>query len=256
MEIKLMNALIYHKRFTPKVNEFSYRAFYIRMPLDKIKKKLSSWYLGINQWGLFSFLNKDHGHRDSSDLRNWHEQILTARGHRLPYKTYVLAIPRLWGYLFNPVSFWVGLDSNNDITSILCEVNNTYRESHNYLCIDDGKALDPNKWYLAPKSFHVSPFYDRDGYYAFNFKIEDDKLRITIKLLDKDKKCTLLTSVTGELSTMNSPNALRALLTCPLLTFKVMTMIHWQALKLFLKKGLKVARPIKNAISAAPKIKI
>lgn len=225
-----------HKRTFPKVNQFTYGVYYLALPLDQ----LDNADIPLNRFGLQSFYHKDHGAKDSSNLESWMRNIL--KEHHLNDAVsdiILICMPRVLGYLFNPVSFWLCLDKEHNLRAVLSEVNNTFGETHNYLCLPtEGKSIDKTKWITAEKLFHVSPFLKREGTYQFRFALEGNHLGIWIDYYDKANNKQLLTSLVGELHPLTKRSLRRAFIKHPLITLKTITLIHWQAIKL-MRKGIR-----------------
>lgn len=245
MEIspQIYTAKVMHKRLFPAVNQFAYSVYYVALPLPAAP--LPSRIL--------SFYNKDHGNRDGSDLRTWVKDILHQHGlGNVVEHILLITMPRVLGYVFNPVSFFMCLDNNQKLRAVLCEVHNTFGEQHCYLCAkSDHTPLSPDDWLEADKLFHVSPFLPRNGHYKFRFALADKKLGIWIDYFDADNNKQLLTSLTGQLIPLDSRALTRVFWTHPLLTLKVIALIHWQALKLVSKGVRYIVKPlqIKEKIS-------
>ncbi len=246
MELKpqIFTAKVMHKRLFPKENSFTYGIYYLALPLDQISKAPKSWAL--------SFRQKDHGPRDGSNLEEWIRVILKDHNPALDSITNnitLICMPRIFGYVFNPVSFWICLDKKKNIRAVLCEVNNTFGETHSYLCVQSGlKPIGQNDWLEADKLFHVSPFLKREGEYKFRFASKDNKLGMWIDFYDAQNNKQLITALTGSLTPMTKKNLRKAFWSHPLVTFKAITLIHWQALKL-ITKGIKhIKKPRQNDI--------
>ncbi len=223
----LFKAKIYHKRFHPKVNEFTYGGFFIRFQLDKMNS-MSSRFFSINRFNLFSFYEKDHGERDGSSLYTWAQKMLAAAGlNHFKGDLVLQTFPRVLGYVFNPVSFWYCY-SENELLAVICEVNNTFGESHNYVL----KKYPGSQVNTLEKQFHVSPFYPVSGKYEFNFK---DQNFIHINYFDQGR-LQLATSVQGTEIEWSDKNLLKLFIQYPFYTFFVVVLIHFQAAKLFFKK--------------------
>ncbi len=229
---------IYHKRYRPKENTFSYKGFQIFFNIDDIYNLPG---IALNRWSLFSINAVDHAYRSkvskeevSRVYRNWAQEKLSKANIKIDGDIYLQTIPRVLGYVFNPVSFWFcfnGYGEEKRLKAVICEVNNTFGESHNYI-ID----IDSRDSYTLPKSFHVSPFYPRTGSYEFSFKEN-----ISIKYFSDDhinaKTLDLIASITPYAKKeLTSSNMLKAFLKIPFFTMRVMFLIHWQALRLFIKK--------------------
>jgi len=236
---------VMHKRTFPRVNQFVYGIYYLTLPLDEIAALPSNWQFAINRFALMSFYDRDHGPRDGSSLLQWIRTILQQQGlSHLDGKITLVCMPRLFGYVFNPVSFWLCHDRSGELKAVLCEVNNTFGETHSYLCrADNDQTIDGNLWLEAKKLFHVSPFLKREGTYRFRFDVREDKLGIWIDFYDAEQKRQLLTSLVGDIVDLQPQAIRRALCRYPLVTLKAITLIHWQAIKLLFKRQKYVPKP-------------
>lgn len=237
-------AVVMHKRLQPKINQFVYRIFYLCFEISKISD-LSSKFLSLNRFNLFSFYNRDHGKRDGSSLESWIREILAQRNinHHIE-KIYLLTHPRVFGYVFNPVSFWFCLDSKQQLIAVLAEVNNTFGENHNYLIHNsDQSPIQENQWLSANKEFHVSPFFKVEGSYKFRFIFNKKTVAAWIDYFPHDQQKNLLTSVVCNKIELSDKQLLKGFYTIPLATLKVIVLIHWQALKIITKKIKYVSKP-------------
>lgn len=189
-----------------------------------------------------SFFTKDHGDRDGQNLEDWVEKVFRDCGEKKPDgPTMLIAMPRIFGYVFNPVSFFYCYDSNKTLRAVICEVNNTFGETHSYLCLPGDKGFDSGDFIQGQKIFHVSPFIHREGSYDFRFKDAPEKLGVWINHNDKNGDSLLLTSLTGNFAPITAETVRKAFWRYPLVTFKAIVLIHWQAIKL-LAKGIKYIR--------------
>lgn len=233
---QIFTAKVMHKRLLPKVNGFTYGMYNVVMPLAKLHEAP----IAINRRAVMSFHEKDHGARDGKNLQGWIDGILAQ--HQLQDKiehVVLVSLPRIFGYVFNPVSFWFCLGEQKKLRAVLCEVNNTFGETHSYLCAhSDHREIDAQDWLLAEKLFHVSPFMQREGEYQFRFALKENKLGIWIDYFNEDGEKQLLTSLVGDLQPMTKPALRRVFWRYPMVTFKAISLIHWQAIKL-LAKGIR-----------------
>jgi len=235
----LIFAQVMHKRFSPAVNFFVYRVFYIFFsPLNKPKTAFFSY----NKYNVFSFHNKDYGLKDGSDPVLWLKNIF--QQHNITVENiYLLTHPRIFGYVFNPVSFWFGINDKSEIIAVVAEVNNTFGEHHCYLLFNpDFSPINKQQQLTAIKQFHVSPFFAVDGEYKFNFVIEANKINIAIDYFQQQKM--LATTVNSyKINHFSNKNLLKALLSMPLMFIKVITLIHWQAIKILAKSIKYIKKP-------------
>lgn len=228
-----------HHRLHPVSHRFVYRVFSMWLDLDEIPKLASHLRLfSHNRWNILSFQDRDHGPRDGRPLRPWLEATLWNAGIDIaggPIR--VLCFPRLFGYVFNPLSIWFCFHKNGTLKAILYEVGNTFGEWHGYLMPLTGK--DPTSGVIrqsCDKVFHVSPFIDMAATYDFRLRVPDSALSILIE--ERYANGTLLIAAqSGRRAPLTGRNLLRILLAYPLMTVKVIIAIHWEALRLW-RKGV------------------
>ena len=247
--IKLCFGQVGHSRLKPIKNAFKYAVFNLRIPMRtraQSKEKISSKYLGDNQFGLLSFFDKDHGLGDADSLK-WALNLLKSEGiDDFGGEVWLHTFPRVFGYVFNPVSFWFFEDPTGDTRAILAEVNNTFGERHCYLLTNEtqGFICAPMNWgatYNVKKVFHVSPFCDRVGNYNFRFfstKSEGSNTpaRHVSRIEYNDEEGPLLiTSIGVKEEELDFKSWLKAMLSYPLMSFQILWKIHWQALKIWIK---------------------
>ena len=155
------------------------------------------------------------------------------------------AFPRMLGYVFNPVSFWVCHASDGGVAAVLAEVNNTFGETHHYLFAHPhGEPLRSGETLTARKVFHVSPFCDVKGHYAFRFHFGDDRWLARIDYFDGDGESALLeTHVSGRVQALTAEAARGLLWRYRWFTLAVVARIHWHAVRLWLKRVPFVTKP-------------
>ena len=239
-------AQVFHKRLAPSINQFSYRVFYICFDITKTKN-ICSKFLSLNRFNLFSFYEKDCAKRDGSNFDGWiREVLLTQNINHQVRKIFLMTHPRILGYAFNPVSFWFCLNEKEELIAVLAEVHNTFGENHNYLVFNrDNSAIGADQWFDADKQFHVSPFFEVKGSYKFRFIFNQDKIAAWIDYLSDSKQKSLLTSVVCKNIDLNDRALLIQFFAIPLMTLKVIFLIHWQALRLLFKRNKYISKPIK-----------
>lgn len=238
---KLINCEVMHQRLSPRKNAFKYDVYYLGIPLSQIESNTIDETLNLNSFGLHSFYEKDHGYRDGTSLKAWLYDMFDTYKFEKPKEVFLISMPRILGYVFNPVSFWFCWNSKDELYAVVSEVNNTFGETHSYLTYLDDK--DTNGDYVAKKVFHVSPFLEREGYYDFQFSLSDDSIKIHINLFDSNKEKILLTSLSGKFDDLNSMSLKRAFFRVPFATMKSIFLIHFQAVKLLLKKIKFISKP-------------
>ena len=239
--IALFEARVFHARLRPKSNRFAYRALYLALPLDELRPQRRG-LLSVDRANLFGLRSRDYGAAPCP--RDWIARVLAEwRVPQADGEVVLVTMPRIFGYAFNPVNFWLCKDLGGALRAVLAEVNNTFGERHCYLCFhEDRRVIEAGDTLAARKLFHVSPFLETKGDYAFRFEVADGRLAIRIDLGDEDGPI-LRTSLAGTLGPATSMRLLGALLANPLLPFKTIALIHYQAVRLFLKGVGHVRKP-------------
>jgi DUF1365 family protein len=253
--IALLDAKVFHARLRPARNSFRYGALYFTVPLSEFVKRRRG-LLSIDGHNLFNLRTRDYG--DGKCARSWIARVLSEWRVPADGEIVLVTMPRIFGYAFNPVNFWLCRDPDGGLRAVLAEVNNTFGERHCYLCFhEDRRAILPHDVLTARKVFHVSPFLESKGEYTFRFSSGHDRFAATIDLADENGPL-LRTSLAGALAPATSARLLRALLANPLLPFKTIALIHYQAAKLFLKRVRHVHKPAppEDAISGSHELQM
>ena len=240
----IIHGEVTHRRGRPRRHAFTYPAFCLRLPLSQLPM-LEQSGIARNRRGLVSFHDRDHGPCDGRPLEPWIRSLLAAEHVAADGEIVLHAFPRMLGYVFNPVSFWVCHDRAGSVRAVLCEVRNTFGERHLYLLASaDGAALSDGQTLAARKVFHVSPFCEVKGRYAFRFHFGADRWLARIDYFDVDGGEPMLeTWISGQASPL-TPAATRGLAwRYRLFTFAVVARIHWQALKLWRKRVPHFTKP-------------
>jgi DUF1365 family protein len=230
---------VHHSRLRPAPNTFNYGVYFLRLPMRSLEDRpVTSALFSRNRFNLLSFHDSDHGD-GRRPLLEWIADILEKEGIAdADGEIWLQTFPRVLGYVFNPVSFWFCHRRDGALRAVLCEVSNTFGERHCYL-LDQHRAIDNGEMLGARKVFHVSPFCRVEGGYRFQFirtprqNGEDTLARIDYH---DDDGPLLLTNITGTSRELNDRGIALALLRFPMMTFMVIARIHWQALKLWLKR--------------------
>jgi uncharacterized protein len=239
----IVHGSVMHRRLRPAHNEFRYAAFSLALPLSRLADLPESG-IAWNRRGLVSFFDRDHGERDGSALEPWIRRLLAAEGLTADGEVVLHAFPRMLGFVFNPVTFWVCHDRDGGVRAVLCEVCNTFGEQHNYLIAHaDGSRLTSGETLHARKVFHVSPFCEVTGTYRFRFHFARERWLARIDYDGDDGEPLLETSISGTAAPL-SRGAVRSLLwRYRWFTLGVVARIHWQALRLFAKRVPYIAKP-------------
>ena len=246
----IYNGQVIHKRFKPKEHFFKYKVFSLLLDLSELslldrELKIFSY----NKFNILSFYDIDHGPRDGTSLISWVKENLNNNNiNSKEIKIKLLCYPRVWGYIFNPLSIFFVYDKNSNLISILYEVKNTFGEQHTYVFkIDKDDQLFEHS---CKKKFHVSPFIEMNCLYYFKILKPTDKLSVVINQNDDGGKL-LFASQDGLKNELNNKNLMISYISNPLMSFKIIGAIHFEALKLWIK-GIKLVKKkfkIKNNIT-------
>jgi DUF1365 family protein len=240
---KINFGVVKHRRFRPAKNAFGYGVFTVSIPMRARSQQpqlLRECGLKDNRLGLASFFDKDHGQGESNSL-TWIEKLL--QENKVPNvdgEIWLQTFPRILGYVFNPVSFWICTRANGQVQAVLAEVNNTFGERHCYLlCKDSGDVLRSGETLTSKKVFHVSPFCEIRGEYHFRFLFPNEsssgRHSVCRIELHEDGQPLINTSISGQSRPLSRTNLYLAFISYPLMSLGVIFRIHWQALKLWLK---------------------
>ncbi|MBE0546583.1 MAG: DUF1365 domain-containing protein, partial [Rubrivivax sp.] len=231
--------VVRHRRLRPTEHAFAYPTYFLLLPMRSLRAAPDAT-LRRNRSGLMSFHDRDHGD-GRADALAWLDELLAAEGVTgADGEVWLHPYPRVFGYVFKPVSFWYCHRSDGSLAALVAEVNNTFGERHCYLLA--GPELAFGRELVARKVFHVSPFCRVQGQYRFRFMRTADR---TVARVDHDDDAgpLLQTSVSGQLQPLTRRSVRAAFFGLPMMTLGVIGRIHWQALQLWLKRVPLVSRP-------------
>jgi len=239
----LYKAKVMHHRLAPKVHRFHYEVFMFYLDLDEIDKIAKRMkFMSRNRFNLFNFRDKDHlqlpkeNPDTSKNIRQHITTYLQSNGVNIGNgRIMVLTNLCTAGYQFNPVSFYFCYDEQGQPTCSVVEVCNTYLEMKPYFLGVDTRQGDEFKYHTA-KYFYVSPFMDMDTSFDFDLHIPGKKLQLKIDDYDQDGKRFFISTLSGVRKPLTDASLLLYFFSFPLITLKIIGLIHWQALKLWLKK--------------------
>jgi DUF1365 family protein len=249
-----------HARFSPRPHRFLYRIFLFAIDLDELPSLSRRFALfSVNRPNLYSFREADFlpsgeplhnappapqspagppAPPPASALKSRVVAHLATRGIDLAGGRVVLVtLPRVFGYLFNPVSFYFCYDRAGAPVAALAEVTNTFREMKPYVLGPETRdPATPATFALrTPKHFYVSPFSDVDVAFDFTLRAPGEKLSIQIDDYVGAER-TLTSTLAGPRRALTGPRLAWFTLKYPALTLRIIGLIHWHALLLWLKR--------------------
>jgi DUF1365 family protein len=236
---------VMHARLRPFRHRFAYGVFSLLVDLDALPDLAKrSKLFGFNKPGLFAFYDRDHGSRDGGPVAGWVRASLARAGlEAAGAKIFALCFPRVLGYVFNPLTVYYCYAADGRLGALLYEVKNTFGDQHGYLIeVPPGRDAAKPVVQRAAKHMYVSPFIDMAQCYRFRVGEPEEKLALLIREDAADGEL-LVASQTGKRIAWTDANLLRAFVRYPLLTFKVIGAIHWEALRLWIKGAKFHTRP-------------
>jgi len=228
-----------HKRVKQVVNQFRYHILMVALPLDRLHQKHP--FFSVNRFNLLSVFSRDYTCQTFDNAIDWAQSVIADSTANAIQKMVLLTQPRYLGYVFNPVSFWLCFANNNQLIAVLAEVNNRSKQRHIYACHNAGSSkITAKQTFTASKHFYVSPFFKEEGQYVFQFQLENAPQLLSIDY-QLDAQLLLKTQVQLKHSFTTRQQILYHFLTIPLSAMQTTLLIHWQAIKLFIK-GVKFRR--------------
>lgn len=250
----LYRGQVLHRRLKPVRHVLRYRVFHFLLDIDRIDELSGRLRLfARDHFNLFAFHDGDY--TNGKGLRAHAEDLLRAAGIEPDSgPIHLLTMPRLLGYAFNPLSTWFCHGVDGTLRAVIYEVSNTFGERHYYVIAAQpgGRALHQS----APKRFHVSPFLPMEMDYAFRVNAPDERLAIGITVSDPNGP--VLSAIhTARRADITDGALLGAAFTYPLMTLKVTAGIHWEALKLWIKRAplFRKPPPATNAVTVGETIR-
>ncbi|WP_323035228.1 DUF1365 domain-containing protein [Pararhodobacter sp.] len=231
----------FHGRRGAQSNRFTYGVDYLLV--DAEAPQSGPAIFSRNRRNLLSLHDTDHGGDPGAGRgAKWVREVLGHASAPEIGRIDLLAQPRVLGHVFNPVSFWLCHDPSGALICVIAEVSNTFGDRHSYLCHhEDFHAITAKDDLSARKIFHVSPFQPVEGDYGFRFDITPQK--ITIRIDYGHASGGLIATLVGPRKPATTRGLLGAMLRRPLGSRRVLTLIHWQALKLWWKGAGYRSRP-------------
>jgi DUF1365 family protein len=237
----LYSGPVMHARMKPVSHRFTYQVFSLLIDVDRLEEanRLSPVF-SVSRWNLLSFSPGDHGPRDGASLRAHVGRLLANCGVEIEGgRVLLFCYPRVLGFVFNPLSIYYCYDAQDRLAALVYEVRNTFGESHSYVApVRPDEAADSGVRQERDKLFYVSPFLDMTMRYHFRLHPPGDTLKV--RILETDAEGPILAATfAGVRSDMRTGALLKAFFAMPLLTFKIVGAIHYEALRLWLK-GLRI----------------
>jgi hypothetical protein len=226
---------VMHRREGPVPHRFTYRSAYLLLDLDelpRLDRELRGF--GVDRSAPVSFRAEDHGPRDGSPLRPWFQEQARAAGVDLeggPVR--LLTLPRVLGYVFNPLSVWFGHGPAGDLRLVIYEVSNTFGGWRHHVWPVRELDAAGNARHVFDKELSVSPFIG-DATYEFRVRPPDERAAVLVRETHADERILTATLV-GRRRELTSAGLWRAVASQTMAPLKVIAGIHLEALRLWVK---------------------
>jgi DUF1365 family protein len=232
---------VMHHRLAPRKHRFEYQVFLFCLELDELPEldRRLRWF-GHNRRAFYAFRDEDHlvlgpgaGRGIRTELTEWlqGQGVTVPAGARIALVTF----PRVLGYVFNPVSFYFVRTAEGEPVCAVAEVGNTFGELKPYLVPWEESAGGRFR-IQVPKHFYVSPFSDLEVCFDFRLHSPDERLRIGVNDVTTTGETLLISTIEGERRPFTDRELVRLTCRFPLVTLRIITLIHWQALRLWWKR--------------------
>jgi DUF1365 family protein len=228
---------VMHHRLKPFGHRFVYTVFSLLIDIDRLGElDRTSAIFSVNRPNLASFHAADHVEREGETVRAFADRLLDGAGLKeRAHRILLLAYPRIFGYVFNPISVYFAYGADGALIALIYAVRNTFGERHTYVApVEPGDLSEAGVRQTRTKILHVSPFIDMGARYHFRVLPPGKVVRLRIHETERGEPL-LAATFAGEAKSLDTPRLAACLLKFPLMTWKIMAGIHWEALKLWLK---------------------
>ena len=233
--IQFADSKVFHARLRPHGLSFSYCVLAIYVDIDRLQGAAMVPLFRIGGLNLLAFSQRDHGPRDGTALRPYIDRLHEEMKLERPARVTLICFPRIFGFVFNPISTYICMDASGKASSVIYEVRNTFGEHHSYCFPVKSENSGAVTAHECDKLFYVSPFMDMPMRYRFRLS-PVDRGEFSLKIIERDHDGVILTALMqASAFEASTPALLKRLISTPLLGLKVLFAIHWQALRLWMR---------------------
>ena len=258
--VRLASSIITHTRHGTPSHFLSRSGLSILIDLDNlILANTQSRFFSVDKFNLISFYQSDYGtdylqkkkgkkHRKAPDglASNIRNIALEYLPNTQIEKIFLLTFPRIFNLNFNPISVFICQDIDGNERFLIYEVHNTFGDAHSYVAVID--EHQKTETHVALKKMHVSPFFPNEGEYILSYKRRGNNFSVIVRYI-RDNKPALTATMRGDLYPLTSIDIIKHIIANRQFPLRPLVSIHFEALKLFLKKCLYHPRPTPPDIS-------
>lgn len=244
MKSSLQPGSVFHKRIFPYNHQFKYKTVSALINLDELDIINKLFLFSVNSFNLFSFFFKDHGERNDNNPKYFILKNITKKfNDKTKYTIYLYCTPSFFGYVFNPISIYLCKDKKNKIKYVCYEVKNTHHEQHCYFI--KIKKNSEKIYSKLQKKFYVSPFLQMNLKYKFYLFNKKNIFLLNIDVYKKNQ-IILKTGISSKTVALNNMTLIYYFIKNLFFAQKVIILIHYQAIKIFIKQKTFFSKPQKN----------
>lgn len=244
MKSSLQPGSVFHKRIYPYNHKFKYKTVSALINLDELDIINKLFLFSVNSFNLFSFFFKDHGERNDNNPKYFILKNITKKfNDKTKYTIYLYCTPSFFGYVFNPISIYLCKDKKNKIKYVCYEVKNTHHEQHCYFI--KIKKNSEKIYSKLQKKFYVSPFLQMNLKYKFYLFNKKNIFLLNIDVYKKNQ-IILKTGISSKTVALNNMTLIYYFIKNLFFAQKVIILIHYQAIKIFIKQKTFFSKPQKN----------
>ena len=244
MKSSLQPGSVFHKRIYPYNHQFKYKTVSALINLDELDNINKLFLFSVNSFNLFSFFFKDHGERNDNNPKYFILKNITKKfNDKTKYTIYLYCTPSFFGYVFNPISIYLCKDKKNKIRYVCYEVKNTHHEQHCYFI--KIKKNSEKIYSKLQKKFYVSPFLQMNLKYKFYLFNKKNIFLLNIDVYKKNQ-IILKTGISSKTVALNNMTLIYYFIKNLFFAQKVIILIHYQAIKIFIKQKTFFSKPQKN----------
>jgi DUF1365 family protein len=249
---RLFEGAVRHRRHQDGAHKFNYSLNLVLLDLDELEELPSHLPWRGKRWAPRSFRRSDYFGAHDVDLKDAvRNQVVSELGFLPEGRILLLTQLRSFGYLFNPVSFYLCHDNSNQLVAVIAEITNTpWRERHAYTLDARSEVAQGNHSWSFEKEFHVSPFHGMDHVYHWRLQLHKEGLVVAM-VNEHEEQRVFDVTLDGSFQSLNRRGVARQARRSPFQSQRLHFAIYWHALRLFLKRATFHCHPRKVAASIA-----